>query len=118
MDLPRKNGHLEKGLVLTRRCSLSERRKFTREFKLGVVKSILDGEMSLNQASRELDIRRNVLQRWMAAYRADPENAFPGSGQLKPDDEEIARLRRELRQAQLERDILKKAIAIFSKERK
>ncbi len=97
---------------------MSERRKFTKEFKLEVVKSILAGEMSVSQAATELGIRRSQLQRWVASYKADAEDAFPGSGQQKPDEAEIAKLKRELKQAQMERDILKKAIAIFSKEPK
>jgi transposase len=97
---------------------LTERRKFTREFKIDAITPIIEGEKSLNQVARELDIRRSVLQRWRDEYLADPAQAFPGSGQLKPEDEEIAKLKRELRRTQMERDILKKAIAIFSKERK
>ena len=97
---------------------MSERRKFTREFKIEAVKPIIEGEKSLSQVSRELDIRRNMLQRWRDEYLADPEQAFPGAGQLKPDEAQIAQLKRELRRTQMERDILKKAIAIFSKEPK
>jgi len=97
---------------------VSERRKFTREFKIEAVKPIIEGEKSLSQVSRELDIRRNMLQRWRDEYLADPEQAFPGAGQLKPDEAQIAQLKRELRRTQMERDILKKAIAIFSKEPK
>ena len=95
---------------------MSERRTFTKEFKLEVVKSIIEGGKSLSQVSLELDIKRSVLQRWVAEYRDDPDSAFPGSGQLKPDDAEMARLKRELKRTQQERDILKKAIAIFSKK--
>ena len=97
---------------------MSERRKFTREFKVEAIKPVIEGLKSLRQVSQELDIRLNVLQRWRDEYLADPEQAFPGSGQLKPDEAEIARLKRELKQTQMERDILKKAIAIFSKEPK
>lgn len=97
---------------------MAERRKYTREFKLEVVKTIVEEGKSLSAVSRELDIRPNLLQRWVAEYKASPDNAFPGSGQLKPDDVEVAKLRRDLKQAQQERDILKKAIAIFSKEPK
>ena len=95
---------------------MSERRKFTREFKVEAIKPVVEGIKSLRQVSQELDIKRSVLQRWRDEYLADPEQAFPGSGQLKPDEAEIARLKRELKQTQMERDILKKAIAIFSKE--
>ncbi len=94
---------------------MGERRKFTREFKVEAVRPVVEGEKSLSQVSRELSIRRSVLARWRDEYRDDPEQAFPGSGQLKPDDAELAKLKHELKQTQMERDILKKAIAIFSK---
>jgi transposase len=56
-----------------------------------------------------------VIYRWIKQYREDPENAFPGKGKLKPEDEELRRLRRELADVKEERDILKKVVNIFSK---
>ena len=50
------------------------------------------------------------------AFAADPEQAFPGRGQMKPDQLEVERLRREVRKLKAERDILKKAAAYFAKE--
>ena len=97
---------------------MSDRRKFTREFKVEAIRPIIEGQKSLTQVSLELDIKRSLLQRWRDEYEAGPGQAFPGSGQLKPEDAEIAKLRRELKEAQMERDILKKAIAIFSKGNK
>ena len=52
----------------------------------------------------------------MKELKTDPAQAFPGRGKMKPDDAEVARLRRELAKTQAERDILKKAIAYFAKE--
>ena len=97
---------------------MSERRKFTREFKVEAIRPIIEGQKSLTQVALELDIKRSLLQRWRDEYQDDPGQAFPGSGQLKPDDAEIAKLKRELKDTQMERDILKKAIAIFSKGKK
>ena len=97
---------------------MGERRKFTREFKVEAIRPVIEDEKSLSQVSRELSIRRSLLARWRDEYQDDPGQAFPGSGQLKPDDAELAKLKRELRDTQMERDILKKAIAIFSKEPK
>ena len=93
---------------------MGERRKFTREFKLQTVRLIVGGERSLTQLSRELGIRRSVLSRWRQQYLADREQAFAGSGQLKPAEAEVAELRQQLRRVTAERDILKKALAIFS----
>ena len=58
----------------------------------------------------------NTLRAWVKELRADPEHAFPGHGQMKPEQAEIARLQREVVKLKAERDILKKAAAYFAKE--
>ena len=57
-----------------------------------------------------------MLHRWKSKFLTDGEVAFPGKGRLKPDDEELRRLRRELFKVKQERDILKKAAAYFARE--
>ena len=57
-----------------------------------------------------------MLGKWVRVFKADSEQSFPGRGKMKPDDAEVARLRRELAKTKAERDILKKAIAYFAKE--
>ncbi len=71
---------------------------------------------SVVEICRELDIPTSVLSRWRREYDELGKNSFPGKGNPKLTDEqkEIAELRKRLRDAELERDILKKAIAIFS----
>jgi transposase len=62
-----------------------------------------------------LGISTNVLSRWKRQLTDDPAFAFPGKGHLKPADEELRSLKKELRDVTEERDILKKALAIFSR---
>ncbi|MSO66103.1 MAG: transposase [Alphaproteobacteria bacterium] len=93
-----------------------ERWQFTREFKLEAVKLIRDRGVTVGQASRDLGIHGTVLRNWMRAFADDPQHAFPGHGQLKPEQAEIARLKREVTRLKAERDILKKAAAYFAKE--
>jgi len=93
-----------------------ERRKFTREFKLEAVKLIRDRGVSVAQASRDLGVHGTVLRTWVKAFAGDPVQAFPGHGQMKPEQAEIARLKREVTKLKAERDILKKAAAYFAKE--
>ena len=93
-----------------------ERRKFTREFKLEAVKLIQDRGVSVAQAARDLGVHGTVLRRWVQECVADPQQAFPGKGQMKPDQLEMERLRREVTKLKAERDILKKAAAYFAKE--
>ena len=93
-----------------------ERRKFTREFKLEAVKLIKDRGVSVAQASRDLGVHGTLLRNWVKAIAEDPQQAFPGHGQMKAEQGEIARLKREVAKLKAERDILKKAAAYFAKE--
>ena len=90
-----------------------QRRKFSREFKLEAVKLVRERGVSVAQAARDLDLHENVLRKWVRDHAADPGSAFPGHGVMKPEQQEIERLRRELAKVKAERDILKKAAAYF-----
>ncbi len=91
-----------------------KRRSFTKEFKREAVRLVIEGGESVCQVARNLDIRDTTLGRWKQEFESDREQAFPGKGQLKPEDEELRRLRRENERLRMERDILKKAAVIFS----
>ena len=93
-----------------------ERRKFTREFKLEAVRLIKERGVSYAQASQDLSVHVSQLRDWVKAFADDPQQAFPGKGQMKPEQAEIARLKREVIKLKAERDILKKAAAYFAKE--
>ena len=72
--------------------------------------------VTVAQAARDLDLHENLLRKWAKDFAADPRHAFPGQGQMKPDELEIERLRREVHKLKTERDILKKAAAYFARE--
>ena len=93
-----------------------QRRKFNREFKIEAVRLVRDRGVSVAQAARDLDVHVNVLRKWVKDFGADPAQAFPGHGQMKPEQVEIERLRREVHKLRAERDILKKAAAYFARE--
>jgi transposase len=93
-----------------------QRRKFSREFKLEAVKLIKERGVSVVQASRDLDVVESVLRRWLREEVSDPRQAFPGNGQVKPEQLEISQLQREVAKLKAERDILKKAAAYFARE--
>ena len=86
-----------------------ERRKFTREFKLEAVRLIKERSVSYAQASHDLSVHQSQLRSWVKAQADDPQHAFPGQGQMKPEQLEIAQLKREVIRLKAERDILKKA---------
>ena len=93
-----------------------ERRRFTREFEVEAVKLVRERGVAVVQAARDLNVHENVLRKWVKDFAADPRQAFPGHGQMKPEQLEIERLRREVQKLKAERDILKKAAAYFAKE--
>ena len=93
-----------------------QRRKFSREFKLEAVRLVRERGVTAAQAARDLDVHENVLRKWVREFDADPRQAFPGPGQMKPEQLEIDRLRKEVAKLKAERDILKKTAAYFAKE--
>ncbi len=90
------------------------RRQYSREFKQEAVQLLERSGKSVSELERELGIARGNLWRWRREFAADGENAFPGHGRLTPDEERLRQLERENEVLRQERDILKKAIAIFS----
>jgi|TARA_R100000501_G_C2586557_1_gene87943 transposase len=92
------------------------RRKFSREFKVEAVHLVTQRGVSVAQAARDLDLHVTVLSRWVKEFGDSPVGAFPGKGQMKLEDEEVRRLRREVAKLKAERDILKKAAAYFARD--
>lgn len=93
-----------------------QRRQFGREFKVEAVRLIRDRGVSVAQAARDLDVHENVLRKWVKEFSADPGQAFPGQGQIRSEQAEIDRLRKEVVRLRAERDILKKATAFFARD--
>ena len=93
------------------------RKQYEREFKMEAVRLLETSGKSASQLERELGIGKGNLWRWKRKFAADGEDAFPGHGRLTPEQERLRQLERENEILRQERDILKKAIAIFS-ERK
>jgi transposase len=92
-----------------------KRRVFDQEFKRDAVRLVLEGGRGVRDVCRELGIHENLLHRWKSEYQADQEHAFPGKGHMKPHEEELMRLKKKVMDLEQEREILKKALAIFSK---
>lgn len=93
-------------------------RSYDKEFKLNAIKLYIESGRSYRQIGDELGIPEATLAGWVSDYKKDGQNSFPGKGYQKPADEEITRLRKELSIAREERDILKKALGIFSSIKK
>jgi transposase len=97
---------------------VSKRRRFTREFKIETVRLLTGSDQPVSEVAEDLEIHPNTLYKWVRLYGENPEEAFPGKGKQAPDAAELSRLRRENQRLRMERDILKKAMAIFSNDPK
>lgn len=95
-----------------------QHRHFTREFKLTAVQLVTEKGMPVCKVARDLDIHPNLLHIWKRKFLKDGDKAFTGKGRVKPENAEIRKLRKDLEKAREERDILKKALAVFSKQKK
>jgi transposase len=93
-------------------------RTYDREFKLNAVKLCIGSGRSYKEVSKELGIPRATLVGWIEKSKTEGVEAFPGKGNLHASDKELAGLRKELAIVREERDILKKALGIFSSTRK
>lgn len=94
------------------------RRNYDGEFKREAVQLVRDRGLSVKKVAEDLGIHPNVLSRWKREYLKDGKDAFPGKGHLRPEEEELIRLQRENADLREERDILKKALGIFSRKKK
>jgi transposase len=96
---------------------MGNRRKHSREFKVAAVKQVVEQGRSVSEVADGLGINRNLLTRWKTELAAEGAQAFRGNGVLSATDEELKQLRRRLAIAEQERDILKKALAYFAKDK-
>jgi len=90
----------------------SKRKQYSSEFKREAVRLVTEGGLSIAQVARDLGLNDNLVSRWKKEAQQNGQRAFPGQGH--PQDEELSRLRRENEVLRQEREILKKAISIFS----
>lgn len=90
---------------------MATRREYTAEFKREAVR-LAEERGNKSAVARELGIHMSMLRRWKHELQDNGERAFPGKG--NPHDEELARLRRELKRVEEENAILKKAVGIFT----
>ena len=91
-------------------------RRYDKEFKLNALNLYKKGQKA-SEVCRNLGIPEPTFYYWKEHYKEEKGNSFRGSGKPKASNEEIVRLKKELENTKLERDILKKAVAIFSKQK-
>ncbi len=92
---------------------MATRKVYSREFNVETVKLVMEQGLSRSQVARDMGIDVQTLRKWIKQLAASGAQAFPGQGH--PRNDELVRLRRENDQLRQERDILKKALGIFSR---
>jgi transposase len=95
---------------------MERRRKYDRQFKIEAVRLVTEEGRKASEVARDLGIHVNLIYLWKKQLAEDPKEAFPGLGKLKASEAEFRKLQRELADVKEERDILKKALAIFSRK--
>jgi transposase len=93
-------------------------RHFSREFKRDAVQLVTEKGMPVGKVARELDIHPNLLHLWRKKLLAEGDKAFVGKGRVTPEEAETKGLQKKLEKVRQERDILKKALTVFSKQNK
>lgn len=90
------------------------RNTYDRDFKVSAMKLILERHQSVAKVSRDLGVSQKTLHQWKRSFIEDSRNCFPGNGKVTDYEGAMRRLKRELELVKEERDILKKAVGIFS----
>ena len=93
-------------------------RQYDREFKLNAIKLYLESKDSYKSVGSQLGMPHRTLGTWVENFKKHGEEAFSSKGHTNPSDMDVSELRRELQIAREERDILKKALGIFSSPKK
>jgi transposase len=91
-----------------------EKKTYTKEFKVGAARMVVDEKMKSSQVAKNLGVSDGSITKWVKDYKKHGSGAFPGKGMLVPVDQEKRDLERRLRRAEMERDILKKTVALFA----
>lgn len=94
---------------------MGKNRGFTPEYKKEIIRLVIEQGKKVKDVAADIGVTETSVRRWIKQYGDHGENAFPGKGKLRPEDEEIRKLKKELADIKEENEILKKAMRIFIK---
>ena len=98
---------------------MAKRKKYSKEYKLDAVSLVLEQGYTRIEAAKSLEINATMLGRWVKEHKqSDDGQAFRGNGKLTPEQQEIKRLKQQVKRLETEREILKKATVFFAAETK
>jgi len=92
------------------------RKKYDKQFKLEAIKMVTEQGLTQTEVGRRLGVDPSSIAYWIRVHKTDGIDAFPGNGRLKPEDDELRRLRHENKQLKLECEFLKKTATWFAKQ--
>jgi len=95
---------------------MSTRKKYSKEFKLDAISLVLDQNYNQREAADSLGINAQMLGRWIKEHGSDDGQAFRGNGNLTLEQEEIRKLKSQVKRLEMEKEVLKKATVFFAKE--
>ena len=97
---------------------MTTRKKYSKEFKLDAVSLVTDQGYNRSEAARSLGINATMLGRWVKEHESDDGQAFRGNGKLTPEQDEVRKLKAQVKKLEMEKEILKKATVFFAAETK
>ena len=97
---------------------MTKRKIYSKEFKLDAIALVQDQNYNIAEAARNLGLSAQMLGRWLKEAESDDGHAFRGNGKLTPEQDEIRKLKAQVKRLEMEREILKKATVFFAKETK
>jgi len=99
------------GIIQGREVSeMSAKKRYDIAFKKEIAQVYLDGQRTAPSLAEELGLHVNTIYKWAEQYKTDRENAFPGSGNMKPDEAEMLKAKRRIRELEEENEILKESL--------
>lgn len=94
---------------------MGNKREFSVEYKKEIIKLVTEQGKKVTEVAKDIGVSEVSVRRWIKQYGIHGEDAFPGKGKLRPEDEEIRRMKKKMADLEEENAILKKAITIFTK---
>ncbi len=97
---------------------MTTRKRYSKEFKLDAISLVLEQNYSRSEAAKSLNVDAGMLGRWVRESQGDDRRSFRGNGKLTPEQEEIRKLKSQVKRLEMEKEILKKATVFFAAETK
>lgn len=97
---------------------MPKRSTYTKEFKEEIIQLVTKQGKTQKEVAKDIGVSASLISKWVRQYSEDGNNAFPGNGNLKTQDEEIRLMKKRMKDLEEENAILKKAITIFTHPQK